>query len=117
MTPDDDLLGKEWREFMAAQAPRQRAEEQAVRHLGDRIGYGRVMQLAEQIWSEKAKADNLTGSEHTTGPCASMMEPCPHLEDYPSPDWFDDNGHCDWCCGAGRVTKRVAAAMRKGLLR
>ena len=117
MTPKNELLGGKWHELVIAQPPRHQAEEQAVRHLGDRIGYGRVMQLAEQIWSEKAKAEGMAGGEMTTGPCALTMEPCPHLGEDPRPDWFDVSGHCDWCCGAGRVTKRVAAEMRKGVLR
>jgi hypothetical protein len=79
-------------------------EENAVRILGDEIGYGRVMQLAEQEWRKRAKAQGLEGSEHTTGPCATFMMRCPHPE-------LDDNGHCEWCCGSGRVTKRVRELM------
>ena len=75
-------------------------EEQLVRRLGDAIGYGRVMQLAEQLWREKLKPDGLEGGEHTTGPCADSMVPCPHPVK-------DRNGHCEICCGSGRVTKWV----------
>lgn len=71
-------------------------EEAAVRSLGDRIGYGRMMQLAEQIWNAKAP-----GGAHTTGPCVSCMVPCPCTEPH----------RCDWCCGSRRVTERVAKAM------
>lgn len=74
-------------------------EELAVRHLGDAIGYGRMMQLAEQIWTQKDRI-----GAHTVGPCAYNMIRCPHPEK-------DENGHCEWCCGTGRVTKRVFAAM------
>ena len=85
-------------------------EKQAVAMLGEQIGFGRMMQLAEQIWGEMSAARGIPGSQHTTGPCASQMVPCPHLTDE-NEAWRDANGHCDWCCGAGRVTKRVAKAM------
>lgn len=75
-------------------------EEEAVRALGDRIGFGRLMQLAEQTWRE---ASGHPGSEHTTGPCAVFMVPCPCRE--------AGESSCDWCCGAGRVTRRVRDAM------
>lgn len=79
---------------------REEIEEDAVCKLGDRIGYGRMMQLAEQLWRKKLKMSGLEGGEHTTGPCAAFMVPCPH------PKKAEDvNGHCDLCCGAGRVTK------------
>lgn len=79
-------------------------EENAVRQIGDLIGYGRVMQLAEQIWRKKLEPKGFAGGELTVGPCAAMMVPCPHSE-------FDQNGHCVWCCGSGRVTERVLQAM------
>ena len=75
-------------------------EEQEVRRLGEAIGYGRLMQLAEQIWSEKAKEQGTPGSEHTTGPCAAFIVTCPHT-------FKDRNGHCDICCGSGRITRWV----------
>ena len=82
-------------------------EENAVRQLGDLIGYGRMMQLAEQVWRKKLAPQGLEGGEHTTGPCAAFMVPCPHPE-------HDANGHCNWCCGAGRVTKRIAEIAQEG---
>jgi len=77
-------------------------EENAVRQLGELIGYGRTMQLCEQIWSAKGGINS--GVAHSVGPCVAFMVPCPHPE-------LDDNGHCDWCCGSGRVTDRVLKAM------
>lgn len=84
-------------------------EVTAVRELGERFGYGQVMQLCEQIWKEK---EGTRGGElihlHLTGPCASMMVRCPgpqHQESHP------DYPHCDWCCGSHRVTKKVAEAI------
>lgn len=79
-------------------------EDQLVRALGEMIGYGRMMQLAERIWREKAAAQGLAGSEITNGPCAAFMVPCPHTAK-------DANGHCEVCCGAGRVTKWVRALL------
>lgn len=82
-------------------------EENAVRQLGNLIGYGRMMQLAEQEWRKMLKKEwGIEGGEHTTGPCAALMVKCPHPE-----NGKDENGHCDWCCGSGRVTKKVLAAM------
>lgn len=76
-------------------------EKPIVKQIGDAIGYGRLMQLAEQIWREKLAERGLDGGEHTVGACAAFMVPCEH--------WVkDDRGHCDICCGAGRVTKGVA---------
>lgn len=84
------------------------AEENAVRDLGSRIGFGRVMQLAEQEWAKAlAMSGDPPGGEKTTGPCSYFMAPCSH------------NGvpahECDWCCGSGRVTKRVAQAMEESI--
>ena len=76
-------------------------EENAVRQLGDLIGYGRVMQLCVQIWNHKTP-----GGAHSVGPCTSQLVPCPHPE-----DGRDANGHCDWCCGSGRITRKVATAI------
>lgn len=87
------------------------SEKDLVRAIGDRIGYGRLMQLAEEVWREKASAEGLHGSEHTTGPCAAFMVRCQCLEEE-KPE-LDRNGHCDWCCGAGRVTERVRAEQKR----
>lgn len=83
-----------------------RQEEAAVLMVGEAIGYGRTMQLAEQLWRKKLAMSGLEGGEHTTGPCATFMVPCPH-----PPLGRDVNGHCDWCCGSGRITKRVFKAI------
>lgn len=79
-----------------------RDEEVLVRILGESIGYGRIMQLAEEIWKKK---ENGRGGEHTVGPCGAFMVPCPHPKN-------DDNGHCDICCGSGRITKGVAKLLK-----
>jgi hypothetical protein len=105
MAEEHPLDKMTFEQIMAAQKPIHDAEEAAVRKLGDAIGYGRMMQLAERIWNEKQP-----GGAHSTGPCVFFLVPCPHLTTK-NIAWLDENGHCDWCCGAGRVTKRVAAAM------
>jgi len=86
---------------------RVRAEENAVRQLGDAIGYGRVMQLAGQLWGEAlVSRGHPPGGEFAIGPCVAFVVPCRCTEDR-----GDADEHCDWCCGAGRVTERVRAAM------
>jgi len=76
-----------------------------VRALGERLGYGRVMQICEEVWGEK---EGVHGGQLTVGTCAAMLVPCPgpqHADDHP------DYPHCDWCCGSHRVTQRVAKAI------
>ena len=85
---------------------RDAVDEQAIRTLGDQIGYGRIMQLANKVWREKAINQGTPGSEFVYGPCAAMVVPCPHPE-----SGKDENGHCDWCCGAGWVTEKVYKVM------
>ena len=89
---------------------REMTEKRIVRDLD--IGFGRTMQLAEECWREMLEEKGMAGGEHTTGPCAVFMVPCPHLVVKSNKKWLDANGHCDWCCGCGRVTKKVAHAMR-----
>lgn len=75
------------------------SEHEAVRQLGEHIGWGNVMHLAERCWREYLQASGApAGGEHTTGPCAIFMVPCPCARTGES---------CDWCCGARRVTQRV----------
>lgn len=79
----------------------ERDERRVVMNLGLDIGFGRLMQLAERCWREWAATRGLEGSEHTTGPCAALMVPCP----------CGAPVKCAWCCGSGRVTKRVREAV------
>lgn len=81
-------------------------EKDIVTQLGDTIGYGRIMQLCEEIWREKAITQGFPGSEHTTGACAAFMVTCPHPVKC-------SNGHCEICCGAGRITKGVQALIER----
>lgn len=99
-------------EFLLSQAPMRKAEVDAVRQLGEQIGYGNLMSTASEVWASKARANKTDGSNFVVGPCAAMVEICPHEFD-PTEQYLDKNGHCDWCCNAGWVTKRVADEMRK----
>lgn len=76
-------------------------ESEIVKQLGEAMGYGRVMQLCEKLWRDKL--GDLKGGEHSTGCCVAFLVACPC-------QYADD---CDWCCGAGRVTEKVAGAMAK----
>lgn len=81
-------------------------ERSQVRAIGEAIGYGRTMQLCEQLWREKLTPHGMAGGEHATYCCASMLVSCPGCAEA-----RERGDHCDWCCGAGRVTKRVAEAI------
>lgn len=82
-------------------------ERELVNALGKRIGYGRTMQLCEELWREAVTPQGLEGSELSTGPCVLFLVPCGCRENGLHP------GICDWCCGAGRVTERVRRAQRE----
>lgn len=99
-------------EFLLAQAPRRKAEMDAVRQLGDRIGYGNLMHTASEIWASVARINKTDGSNFLVGPCASMVVTCPHEFDQ-TEKFLDSNGHCEWCCNTGWVVKRVADEMAK----
>jgi len=92
--------------FLREHQPRLEAEKHAVRELGDRIGYGRLMQAAEEVWRDINRERGMPGAEHTVGPCAAVLVPCPNCS-----DGLDEGESCDWCAGAGRVTHRVAKAI------
>lgn len=77
-------------------------ERTVLQVVGEAIGYGRVMQLASELWNEK----HPQGGALTVGPCTSFMVDCPH-PDVTHPPFSS----CDWCCGSGKVTQRVLKAM------
>lgn len=82
----------------------QEGEKQAVMDLGKRIGFGRIMQLAQQLWGESLKEQGLGGGEFAYGPCVAMLVDCICVENKTR------RSGCDWCCGTGKVTKKVRAA-------
>jgi hypothetical protein len=82
-------------------------EEQAVQQLGREIGYGRIMQLCEKLWGDDAVArmggrEEYRGEALSQGPCVAFLVPCKCRVESTFP--------CMWCCGSGRVTKRVREA-------
>lgn len=109
--PIDDLSPAEFKARMDRLASN---EESLVRTVGDQIGYGRTMQLCEQLWRETLKKDGLEGGEHSalvvTGCCVTFLVPCPGKAHRKK---RDEHEHCDWCCGAGRVTEKVAWAISR----
>ena len=77
-----------------------RLEENMVREMGNLIGFGYTMQLCEKIWNKM-----IPGGALSVGPCVYFLVPCPH------PEGDHRLAGCEWCCGSGRVTKRVREAM------
>lgn len=73
-------------------------EAEAVKELGDTIGYGRMMQLTEQEWRKSLKEQGWPeGGEFVYGPCKAQTVPC------------ECRGGCDWCEGSQWLTKKVKA--------
>jgi len=83
----------------------QEGERRLVLNLGRRIGFGNMMQLAEALWGDELEAKDLPrGGAHSRGCCVGFLAPCPGCA--------PGERACDWCCGSGRVTERVAKAIR-----
>ena len=76
----------------------QTAYKREVIALGERIGYGNMMSLAQEAWREKLIAKGMPeGGEFVTGPCAFFTVPC-----------VCEQAHkCDWCHGCGWLVKEV----------
>lgn len=88
-------------DMLACRDYRLALEKALVKDLGDKIGYGNLMQLCEIAWREKLIAEGMKpGGEFAYGPCAAFMVTCEHAIK-------DENGHCELCCGAGRISKGV----------
>jgi hypothetical protein len=80
----------------------QDAERNAVRNLGDQIGYGHMMRLAQSLWRETLQKEwDLAGGEFIVGPCVSMTVPCVCVDSGDLPH------ECDYCCGSRWLTKGV----------
>lgn len=79
---------------------RKRAEE-VVSKLGEAIGYGHMMQLAEKLWAASLEEKgHPRGGEFAAYCCTSFMVPCGCAA--PS--------GCAWCCGTGRIVQHVKLA-------
>jgi hypothetical protein len=76
-------------------------DEKLVQIVGRLLGYGRVMQICEEEWTRRDSIGALT-----VGPCVFFLLTCPHIG-------YQGITDCEWCCGSGRVTKRVFEAMMK----
>lgn len=95
-------------EHVSRMTPRQlnliNVETSEVKNLGERMGYGRLMQLSQELWSrtqaEDEYASHMAGSELITGPCAAMAVLC-------GCRYETESVSCDWCCGAGWLTRKV----------
>ena len=77
-------------------------EEEEVRVLCEKLGYGRVLQLTSLAWQKKGRGGNQSGIGMVIGPHVGTTTKCWH----PGQDT-----HCDWCCGCGWVTEKVASVM------
>lgn len=84
-------------------------EDVRVKALGQAIGYGNMMVMAQRLWAEdlKTKYGLDGGGAFAVYCCEAFLVPCPGCKKVPSPK------DCDWCCAAGRVTKKVAEAIQK----
>lgn len=82
-------------------------EEEAVQALGDRIGYGQMMRLAEACWRNLLAQRGIAGGEFASYCCVAMLEPCQGCL------LVEEGEHCQWCCGARLVTKRVNEAIKE----
>jgi hypothetical protein len=80
-------------------------EDGRVRALGEAIGYGNMMRLAERLW--RTSPGVVAGAEFAVYCCVAELIPCPGCKKVESPK------DCDWCCGAGRVTQKVAEAIQR----
>lgn len=73
-------------------------ERQLVRHLGDQIGFGRIMHLASEEWETVlVNRGPAAGGSFVVGPCRIFTVPCE----------CENPKSCDWCCGSRWLTKHV----------
>ncbi len=67
--------------------------DERIHELCVAFGYGRVMQVASHLWSEREN----DGTHKVVGPCGALVVPCPG----------ETLTNCDWCEGCGWVTEKV----------
>lgn len=85
------MIDRKSEEMMESIRERDRREVESVRVQFERMGYGRVMQIANQLWKERHPI-----GAHSIGPCEVFMVSCDC-----------ENSECDLCCGSGKITKGV----------
>ncbi len=70
-------------------------EKEFIKNVGDKMGYGRIMQLAQECWSDILKEEGFAGGEFRIGPCVAMTVSC------------GCKTGCDWCGGSRWLTEHV----------
>lgn len=121
----NDITEEELQNSLAEMAkvlePLRQSEAAAVRRLGDHIGYGRMMQLATQLWGDHLESIGLPRSgafvsalQHDLDELSSLraevetlrtlvaLAQCPCCDGsggYPEPDGHGDwkQAQCQWC--------------------
>lgn len=86
---------------------RDQLEFEAVTRLGQQIGFGNMMHLAQKAWRDQLLKQGAEGGEFTVGTCVAFLVPCVCIEQKTPPK------DCDWCCASGKVTKRVREAIKE----
>ncbi len=77
------------------------------------VGFGATMHALERAWRGCLQENNWpVGGEFSVGPCVAFLVPCGCTEEKDE-SYYDNNGHCEWCCNARRVTERVRRAQKK----
>jgi len=73
-------------------------EENMVMRVGRYIGYGRVMDIAQKLWSRQLVSKyGFGGGALMIGPCEAATVPC----------GCENQRECEWCGGCGWLTKKV----------
>jgi len=103
------MTKKDFAKVMEQNRRAQAVFDAEIRALCERIGYGNVMASASRLWALKCDEENTPRSNFMVGPCELLTVKCPHPT-------LDDNGHCEWCCGTGWLTKRVFEISQSWLL-
>lgn len=92
-----------WEVHGVRRDPLGKQEAHLTHELCTRYGYGRIMQLASDLWGKLLKDQGIdSGGRLTVGTCAALLVQCVCLdaeEEFPP--------SCGWCCGTGTVTKAV----------
>jgi hypothetical protein len=77
-----------------------------VKKLGSLIGFGNIMDCASEVWSKLLiERGHPAGGEFVVGPCKIFTVPCSCIK--------NNESFCDWCCGCGWITEKVARIKKK----
>jgi len=72
-------------------------EIRQVEELGNKIGYGNMMNLASKLWGKILEEKGCKGGEFIVGPCKAQVVAC----------GCKSPASCDWCCGTNWLTRKV----------